>query len=93
MLRVTTFNDQTYPEPRGRPDEQVEAAGGMDNVNGFVLDLRNNPGGLLTQAIKVSDAFPRRRARSSRPAAATRRTASATTPPRAIWPTASRSSC
>ncbi len=29
----------------------------MDKVDGFVLDLRNNPGGLLTQAIKVSDAF------------------------------------
>jgi carboxyl-terminal processing protease len=29
----------------------------MDMVNGFVLDLRNNPGGLLTQAIQVSDAF------------------------------------
>lgn len=29
----------------------------MDSVNGIVLDLRNNPGGLLTQAIKVSDAF------------------------------------
>ena len=29
----------------------------MENVNGFVLDLRNNPGGLLTQAIQVSDAF------------------------------------
>ncbi|MEJ2036410.1 MAG: S41 family peptidase, partial [Maritimibacter sp.] len=28
-----------------------------DNVSGVVLDLRNNPGGLLTQAIKVSDAF------------------------------------
>jgi len=31
--------------------------GGMDNVNGFILDLRNNPGGLLTQAVRVSDAF------------------------------------
>ena len=29
----------------------------MDAINGIVLDLRNNPGGLLTQAIKVSDAF------------------------------------
>ena len=32
-------------------------AGGMDKVNGFVIDMRNNPGGLLTQAIEVSDAF------------------------------------
>jgi carboxyl-terminal processing protease len=29
----------------------------MENVNGFVVDLRNNPGGLLSQAIAVSDAF------------------------------------
>jgi carboxyl-terminal processing protease len=29
----------------------------MENVNGIVLDLRNNPGGLLNQAISVSDAF------------------------------------
>jgi carboxyl-terminal processing protease len=29
----------------------------MDKVNGFVVDLRNNPGGLLNQAIAVSDAF------------------------------------
>ncbi|MDP3959764.1 MAG: S41 family peptidase, partial [Pseudorhodobacter sp.] len=37
--------------------KSVEELGGIDKVNGFVLDLRNNPGGLLTQAIKVSDAF------------------------------------
>ena len=37
--------------------EKVEELGGIDNVNGFVLDLRNNPGGLLSQAVRVSDAF------------------------------------
>jgi carboxyl-terminal processing protease len=37
--------------------EQVAEAGGIENVNGFVIDLRNNPGGLLNQAIAVSDAF------------------------------------
>ena len=57
VLRVTTFNDQTYPNLADGLKKQVEAAGGMDNINGVVLDLRNNPGGLLTQAIKVSDAF------------------------------------
>ncbi len=57
VLRVTTFNDQTYPNLEEGLMEQVEEAGGMDNVNGIVLDLRNNPGGLLTQAIRVSDAF------------------------------------
>ncbi|WP_163848663.1 S41 family peptidase [Pseudooceanicola aestuarii] len=57
VLRVTTFNDQTYPNLEAGLAEQIEAAGGIDNVNGVVLDLRNNPGGLLTQAIRVSDAF------------------------------------
>ncbi|SLN22907.1 putative CtpA-like serine protease [Roseivivax jejudonensis] len=57
VLRVTTFNDQTYPNLEESLAEQVEAAGGLDSVNGVVLDLRNNPGGLLTQAIRVADAF------------------------------------
>ncbi|MCR9108316.1 S41 family peptidase [Marivita sp. XM-24bin2] len=57
VLRVTTFNDQTYANLEEGLAEQVEAAGGMENVEGIVLDLRNNPGGLLNQAIRVSDAF------------------------------------
>jgi len=57
VLRVTTFNDQTYKNLEEGLAEQIEAAGGIDAVNGIVVDLRNNPGGLLTQAIKVSDAF------------------------------------
>ncbi len=57
VLRVTTFNDQTYPNLKAGLEEQIEEAGGMDNVNGIVVDLRNNPGGLLNQAIRVSDAF------------------------------------
>ena len=57
ILRVTTFNDQTYPNLEKGLREQVEAAGGWDAINGVVVDLRNNPGGLLTQAIRVSDAF------------------------------------
>ena len=57
VLRVTTFNDQTYPNLEEGLKKMVAEAGGMDKVNGFIIDLRNNPGGLLTQAIKVSDAF------------------------------------
>jgi len=57
VLRVTTFNDQTYANLKSNLEKSVEEVGGMDKVNGFVIDLRNNPGGLLTQAIKVSDAF------------------------------------
>jgi carboxyl-terminal processing protease len=57
VLRVTTFNDQTYVGLESELKKQVEALGGPDKVDGYVLDLRNNPGGLLNQAIKVSDAF------------------------------------
>ena len=57
VLRVTTFNDQTYGNLADGIAKQIEAAGGIEQVNGFVLDLRNNPGGLLSQAIRVSDAF------------------------------------
>lgn len=57
ILRVTTFNDQTFDNLQAGLDEAVAELGGIDNVSGFVLDLRNNPGGLLTQAIRVSDAF------------------------------------
>ena len=57
VLRLTTFSDQTYPGMRDQLAERVEELGGMDNVNGFVIDLRNNPGGLLNQAVAVSDAF------------------------------------
>ena len=57
ILRITTFNDQTTPNLEVGLAKEVEALGGMENVNGIVLDLRNNPGGLLNQAISVSDAF------------------------------------
>ncbi|MCT4685285.1 MAG: S41 family peptidase [Roseicyclus sp.] len=57
ILRVSTFNDQTYPNLREGLEEQIEEVGGLGNLNGVVLDLRNNPGGLLSQAIRVSDAF------------------------------------
>ncbi len=57
VLRLSTFSDQTYPSMREQLQEKVKELGGMEKVNGFVLDLRNNPGGLLTQAVRVSDAF------------------------------------
>ncbi|MCA3452590.1 MAG: S41 family peptidase [Rhodobacter sp.] len=57
VLRVTTFNDQTYPNLEEGLNKSIAELGGIDNVSGIVLDLRNNPGGLLNQAIKVSDAF------------------------------------
>lgn len=57
IVRISTFNDQTFANLESGLQEVFEEAGGSDNVTGVVLDLRNNPGGLLTQAIKVSDAF------------------------------------
>ncbi len=57
VLRVTTFNEQTFQSLEDQLAEQVEAAGGIDSVSGFVIDMRNNPGGLLNQAISVADAF------------------------------------
>ena len=57
VLRLTTFSDQTFVNLQSELKSKVEEAGGMKNVTGFVIDLRNNPGGLLNQAIMVSDAF------------------------------------
>ena len=57
VLRITTFNNQTTPNLVDGLNKAVAELGGMDKVNGFVLDLRNNPGGLLTEAVSVSDAF------------------------------------
>ena len=57
VLRIATFSDQTFPDLEDGFKKQVEEAGGLDNVDGIILDLRNNPGGLLNQAIYVSDAF------------------------------------
>jgi carboxyl-terminal processing protease len=57
VLRVTTFNEQTYENMRAELQAAITEMGGLDQLQGVVLDLRNNPGGLLMQAIRVSDAF------------------------------------
>jgi len=57
VLRISSFTEKTYSNLEDSIAKDIEELGGIDNVDGFVLDLRNNPGGLLTQAIKVSDAF------------------------------------
>jgi carboxyl-terminal processing protease len=56
VLRVTQFNEQTFEGLRAGIDKLTTDIG-ADKVAGFVIDLRNNPGGLLDQAIMVSDAF------------------------------------
>ncbi|MBL1437296.1 MAG: S41 family peptidase [Rhodobacteraceae bacterium] len=57
IMRVSTFNEQSYPNMADGIAREIEAAGGIENIDGFVLDLRNNPGGLLSEAISISDAF------------------------------------
>jgi carboxyl-terminal processing protease len=54
-IRVTTFNEQTDKGVE-RAIEQIKKDAGS-KLAGYVLDLRNNPGGLLDQAVSVSDAF------------------------------------
>ncbi len=54
-IRITTFNQQTMPGLEKAFTEIKAEAGG--DLRGFILDLRNNPGGLLDQAVEVSDAF------------------------------------
>ena len=54
-LRVTAFNEQTDIGVSREIAKMREELG--DKMQGLVLDLRRNPGGLLDQAIKVSDAF------------------------------------
>jgi len=57
ILRVSTFSEQTHDNLRDALEDMKAEVGGLEGLNGVVLDLRNNPGGLLNQAILVSDAF------------------------------------
>jgi len=54
-VRVSQFSENTARELSGAVDELQEANGGM--LEGLVLDLRNNPGGVLDAAVDVSDLF------------------------------------
>ena len=54
-VRVTSFTEQTTPGVLDAIEKLKKEANGK--LKGFILDLRNNPGGLLDQAIALSDAF------------------------------------
>ena len=54
-LRITQFNEQTIDKLKDEWEKEKKTLNGK--VDGIVLDLRNNPGGLLDQAVAVSDAF------------------------------------
>ncbi|GJE71945.1 S41 family peptidase [Methylorubrum podarium] len=55
-VRLTQFNEQTYDGLKTAIDK-LQSEIGNDKLKGYVIDLRNNPGGLLDQAVMVSDAF------------------------------------
>jgi carboxyl-terminal processing protease len=55
-IRITQFNEQTT-EGLKKAISELTSQLGSDKIKGFVIDLRNNPGGLLDQAISVSDTF------------------------------------
>jgi carboxyl-terminal processing protease len=55
-VRIASFSEQTTEGLESAIDK-IEAAIPEDRLKGFVLDLRGNPGGLLDQAVLVSDAF------------------------------------
>ena len=52
-IRLTSFNDNSSEQIK----KKIEKLKKNENVNSFILDLRNNPGGLLSQAIRISDFF------------------------------------
>ncbi len=54
-VRITHFSETTYRDLRHTIDELRSSA--ADGLHGIILDLRNNPGGVLEAAVAVSDAF------------------------------------
>ena len=52
-LRLTSFNENSGKQIK----EQIRKFEKNENINSYILDLRNNPGGLLSQAIRISDFF------------------------------------
>ena len=57
IMRVSTFNEQTTPNLIEGVEKVLKETEGISGVSGFILDLRNNPGGLLSEAVSVSDLF------------------------------------
>ena len=55
--KVSTFNEQTHSSLVKQVEALKKQLGADKSAKGFIIDLRNNPGGLLDQAISVSDDF------------------------------------
>ena len=56
FIRISAFNDKTIDELK-KAMNQVSTQISIKSLKGYIVDLRNNPGGLLHQAIFVSDSF------------------------------------
>jgi carboxyl-terminal processing protease len=56
-VRLRVFQESTAPELRRALDQAVESTAGHGGVAGVLLDLRDNPGGLLSAAVLVADEF------------------------------------
>ena len=56
-LRLKSFQSTTTAEMRRAIDEAVERTADRGGVRGILLDMRRNPGGLLNEAVRVSDEF------------------------------------
>ena len=52
-LRLTSFNENSSDQIK----DKIKEFNKNENIENYILDLRNNPGGLLSQAIKISDFF------------------------------------
>ncbi len=55
-IRVTQFNQEAYDGVR-KAFDHFRADPGQAKLKGYILDLRNNPGGLLNQAVEITNAF------------------------------------
>ena len=91
-IRITQFNEQTYDGLKAamqKFQQEIPA----DKFKGYILDLRNNPGGLLDQSIAVVERLHRSRRDRLDARPQRRRDAALQRPRRATSPRASRSSC
>ncbi len=84
VLRLTTFNDQTTSGMKEELDKGIKELGGLDNLEGVVIDLRNEPRRPAERGDQRSRTPSWRRVRTSRPVVGQQAAANAAMPKRAI---------
>ena len=57
-MRLTQFQEGAAADLEGEVDHLAQPLGGVGGLSGLILDLRDNPGGLLSEAVAVSDLRP-----------------------------------